>query len=144
LTLYVLPRLTSKQIAKRNGNAAKPGGSLEAPTLPQSRSSEPSKTNALSLREASLKPLVGFAIAKKVMKSACKRNRCKRRAREAYRAVRQSKDESFVKGTAMHSWYAYIWVIGPTTLTVDFEEIKRSVRDCLLKANKKFGRTTNQ
>lgn len=122
----------------------KAGGKAREVSQPEPRGSEPPKTNALSRREASLKPLVGFAIAKKVMKSACKRNRCKRRAREAYRAVRQSKEESFVKGTAMHSWYAYIWVIGPATLTVDFEEIKRSVRDCLLKANKKFGRTTNQ
>ncbi|MBU6454043.1 MAG: ribonuclease P protein component, partial [Cyanobacteria bacterium REEB67] len=35
-------------------------------------------------------PLVGFSISKKVLKSACKRNRAKRRVREAYREFRRT------------------------------------------------------
>ena len=84
-------------------------------------------------------PLVGFSISKKVMKSACKRNRAKRRVREAYRFVKKSFDDAFRQEAAMHRWYALVYVINPTALTIAFDDIAASLKESLVKAGKKFG-----
>jgi ribonuclease P protein component len=84
-------------------------------------------------------PLIGFAISKKVLKSACKRNRAKRRVREAYRLVKNSFDDQFRQENAMHRWYALVWVINPGALTIGFQDIAAGIKDSLVKAGKKFG-----
>lgn len=84
-------------------------------------------------------PLTGFAISKKVLKSACKRNRAKRRVREAYRLIKNSANQAFYQETFLHRWYALVYVINPTAITASFGDISVSVKDCLLKAGKKFG-----
>ena len=123
LTLYVLHRFSPKQQAKRKINSAHENGAENK-----------------ALVKPTIKLLVGFAIAKKVLKSACKRNRCKRRAREAYRSVRSEEElvESLKDG--VKSWYALVFVIKPEALEVSFEDIKNAARECLVKANRKYGR----
>lgn len=121
LTLYVLHRFTPKQKEKRKVNIP--------PEAVNTAKSKPT-----------IKLLVGFAIAKKVLKSACKRNRCKRRAREAYRSVRSEEELALTLSEGLKHWYALVFVINPDALKVSFEDVKTSARECLLKANKKFGR----
>jgi len=84
-------------------------------------------------------PMIGFSISKKVLKSACKRNRAKRRVREAYRQVKTTFDDVFRQEAAMHRWYALVYVINPLALTAGFDEIAASIKESLLKAGKKFG-----
>jgi len=114
-TLYVLPRRPPPGKAKARPEAAK------------------AKPGQLKL------PLVGFSISKKVFKSACKRNKAKRRVREAYRLVKNSLDDSFRQEAAMHKWYALVYVINPTALTVGFPDIAVAIKESLIKAGKKFG-----
>lgn len=95
-------------------------------------------TTDQSLKDLRQLPLVGFAISKKVLKSACKRNRAKRRAREAYRLLRS---QLLKKGEDLYNlkrWYALVFVISPNILTLDFGSVERSLEDCLSKAQKKF------
>lgn len=92
-------------------------------------------------------PLTGFVAAKKVLSKATQRNRAKRRAREAYRAVKREletaiseadKANSLTK-TQLKQWYAIVWVIQADVLKAEFKDIIKSVRFCLEKANQKFG-----
>jgi len=82
-------------------------------------------------------PLAGFVIAKKVSKSACKRNRAKRRIREAYRLIRHESPE-FCQ--SLEQWYALVFVLHDKVLTASWEEIRQAVSSCLSKAATKFGR----
>lgn len=81
-------------------------------------------------------PLVGFVISKKVCKSACKRNRAKRRVREAYRTMREDLVESVQR---LEQWYALVFVLNNKALEASWEEIRESVAGCLTKADSKFG-----
>ncbi|MBS2007458.1 MAG: ribonuclease P protein component [Cyanobacteria bacterium SZAS TMP-1] len=83
-------------------------------------------------------PLVGFSISKKVLKSACKRNRAKRRIREAYRGIRKAADPQLVAQIRMERFYSLVFVINPSVLNLKFEDVTAAVRDSLIKASKKF------
>jgi ribonuclease P protein component len=82
-------------------------------------------------------PLAGFVIAKKVSKSACKRNRAKRRIREAYRLIRHESPE-FCQ--SLEQWYALVFVMHDKVLVASWEEIRTAVNSCLARAATKFGR----
>jgi ribonuclease P protein component len=89
-------------------------------------------------------PLTGFVAAKKIMAKAVERNRAKRRLREAYRIV--SKELKLDSGQGktpdrlrLGEWYAIVWVAQAEVLKADFSDIIKSVHECLLKANQKFG-----
>jgi len=113
-TLYVLPRRPPQGKGKKPDTGLKPRQPLKG-------------------------PMIGFSISKKVLKSACKRNRAKRRVREAYRQVKTTFDDVFRQEAAMHRWYALVYVINPLALTAGFDEIAASIKESLLKAGKKFG-----
>jgi len=83
-------------------------------------------------------PLVGFSISKKVLKSACKRNRAKRRVREAYRTIRKAADPQLVAQVRMERFYSLVFVINPSVLTLKFDDVSTAVKDSLIKASKKF------
>lgn len=83
-------------------------------------------------------PLVGFSISKKVLKSACKRNRAKRRVREAYRHIRKTADPQLVAQVRMERFYSLVFVINPSVLTAKFDDVSNAVKDSLIKATKKF------
>ncbi len=145
LTLYVLHRFTPRRLAKAKGGAQAVGAAKALNSVSgstgQAGQSEQGRAAAASVTiSGQIRLLVGFSIAKKVLKSACKRNRCKRRAREAYRAVRSEAVLVKELSEGLSNWYALIFVISPDALKVTFEELKTAVRDCLTKANKKFGR----
>jgi ribonuclease P protein component len=92
-------------------------------------------------RSAPQLPLVGFVIGKKVHARAVKRNRAKRRVREAYRLLREKliKSEGNAKMSLTH-WYALVWQIRNEAIDAPFEEILQSVEQCLVEASKKYGR----
>lgn len=118
-TLYVLPR--TKQ-ASRGGSTTKDSGiCTEMP---------------LSYQTVARMPLVGFVIAKKVCKSACVRNRTKRRVREAYRLLRHT---TAAQQLSLDQWYALVWVIHEKALGASWEEIQAMVRELLAKARTRFG-----
>jgi len=83
-------------------------------------------------------PLVGFSISKKVLKSACKRNRAKRRVREAYRQIRKAADPQLTAHVRMERFYSLVFVINPSVLTARFEDVSNAVKDSLIRATKKF------
>jgi ribonuclease P protein component len=83
-------------------------------------------------------PLVGFSISKKVLKSACKRNRAKRRVREAYRDIRKTADPQLVAQVRMERFYSLVFVINPSVLTAKFDDVSTAVKDSLIRATKKF------
>lgn len=87
---------------------------------------------------ANLLPLVGFVIAKKVCKSACARNRAKRRVREAYRTMRLT-NTNFNETIAQ--WYALVFVLNNKILDADWAEVQKTVQDSLRKANDKYARS---
>ncbi len=87
-------------------------------------------------RSAAKMPLVGFVVAKKVCKSACARNRAKRRLREVYRHLRQN---PAITDFSLNQWYALVWVVHEKGLLPSFQEIENTVVDCLIKADKRYG-----
>ena len=87
-------------------------------------------------------PLVGFSISKKVLKSACKRNRAKRRVREAYREIRRTAEPELVAQVKMERFYSLVFVINPSVLTAKFDDVSAAVKDSLIKATKKFSHKT--
>jgi ribonuclease P protein component len=81
-------------------------------------------------------PLVGFVVAKKVCKSACARNRAKRRIREAYRILRTDERAAAL---SLGQWYALVWVVHEKAMGSSWQEIKDTVADCLRRADSRFG-----
>jgi ribonuclease P protein component len=120
VTLYVVPR--TKQAGARAVGAVL-------------KHSENGAEMPLKGRSLARMPLVGFVVAKKVCKSACARNRAKRKLREAYRLLRQSRQ---AEPLALSQWYALVWVVHEKALTADWEEFKRTVNECLTKANARY------
>ena len=90
------------------------------------------------------RPLVAFVVAKKVSKSACKRNRARRRLREAYRLLRseetKEKDGERGLGLDLDQWYAMVFVAHGRSLDASWEEMVGAVKSCLIRANKRYGR----
>ena len=121
VTLYVLPR--NKPVGGKNVGAAfkHSENGAEMPT----KAKAPGKM-----------PLVGFVVAKKVCKSACARNRAKRRLREAYRHLRQS---SLADPLSLSQWYAIVWVARDKALGATWQEVEQTVSECLSKANARYG-----
>lgn len=137
-TLYVLPRTRP------------PHRPATADAKSTAKSTERS---ALAPPQPARLPLVGFVVAKKVCKSAQKRNRAKRRLREAYRLLTlplrtrmpeladAGKGEDYHKATSysLDQWYVLVWVIHEKMLTATWQDIVKTVHDSLLKADSKFG-----
>lgn len=84
-------------------------------------------------RSAPRLPLVGFVVGKKVHNKAAKRNRAKRRIREAYRLMR-------LADSALQQFYTFVFVVHSTALECDWQQIQGAVREVVQKAEKKFGK----
>ena len=84
-------------------------------------------------RSAPRLPLVGFVVGKKVHNRAVKRNRAKRRVREAYRLMRLSE-------SGLQQWYTLVFLIHNAALEADWNQIKGSVSEVLNKAEKRYGK----
>jgi ribonuclease P protein component len=126
MTLYVVPKTC------RPGRKT-PAGSSITKEIERKSADAPPLDKMPSVRM----PLAGFVIAKKVSKSACKRNRAKRRIREAYRLIRH---ESPQFCQSLEQWYALVFVLHDKVLAASWEEIRTAVNSCLSKAAAKFGR----
>lgn len=120
ISLYVLPRQGKGGGSQSQNQGGKPAGSGSTD---------------------SWRPLSGFVVAKKVSKSSCKRNRAKRRLREAYRLLRNSSDG---KALELSQWYALIFVAHPPILDASWPDVEKAVRDCLQRAHAKLGRGRGQ
>jgi len=83
------------------------------------------------------RPLVGFVVAKKVSKSACKRNRAKRRIREVYRLLRTEIFDGKRDDIKLRDWYALVFVAHEPALEASYESIKESVTSVLVRASGK-------
>jgi ribonuclease P protein component len=132
---HLLPRRPDQKA----GSSNLPG---QAPT-PDNQHKGPDKETVTGSTQANRWPsnsfpLVGFSISKKVLKSACKRNRAKRRVREAYRRIRKAADPQVVAQIRMERFYSLVFVINPSVLTARFEDVSNAVRDSLIKATTKF------
>lgn len=92
-------------------------------------------------RSAPNLPLVGFVIGKKVYAKATQRNRAKRRVREAYRLWRLRLTQAPEGQTNnLQQWYSLVWHIRAEVENAPFDEIYRSVDECLTRATAKYGR----
>ncbi len=126
LTLYVLPRQDSSRL---------PGKT----SIKTTKTTLANSSNSQELARIHLTPLplVGFVVAKKVCKSACVRNKAKRRVREAYRLMRLSNAEIREK---LAQWYAMVFVVHTKALDASWTEIQEAVLSCVSKACDKYGR----
>lgn len=129
LTLYVLPKTNRPAV----GAAQARRSQLQIPKESTRNGLAAPTVDKMPLVRM---PLVGFVIAKKVCKSACQRNRAKRRVREAYRLLRKDATQSTQR---LEQWYALVFVLNNKVLTASWEEIRETVADCLKKADAKFG-----
>ncbi|MBS2003822.1 MAG: ribonuclease P protein component [Cyanobacteria bacterium SZAS LIN-5] len=129
-TLYVLPK------NNRPGSKSAVGVSI-----PKESTRNGSGSQAVDKMPLVRMPLVGFVISKKVCKSACQRNRAKRRVREAYRTMRKEMVESVQR---LEQWYALVFVLNNKALEANWEEIRGTVAGCLTKADSKFGMGTRE
>ncbi len=75
-------------------------------------------------------PLAGFVVGKKVSKSACVRNRIKRRMREGYRLLRSSLE--------LNELYALVFVIHPQALNMSWTQLNNALLSSLDRARKKY------
>ncbi|HSA07132.1 MAG TPA: ribonuclease P protein component [Candidatus Gastranaerophilales bacterium] len=76
---------------------------------------------------------VGFVVGKKVHKRAVKRNKIKRRVREAYRELRKAQEFK------LKDYKHLIFIARPAIIESDYSQIFNAVEDCLNKASKRFG-----
>lgn len=83
-------------------------------------------------------PLTGFVVGKKVYAEATRRNKAKRRVREAYRQIRREADGA-LKELKLKKWYAIVWVVQGDILSQGWLELKENVMHCLEKAGEKYG-----
>jgi ribonuclease P protein component len=136
LTLYVLPRQDRGRAPGRANNQTNKTSLASSPQpVELAKMQVPPVIPAVP---ANLVPLVGFVIAKKVCKSACARNRAKRRVREAYRTMRLT-NTNFNETLAQ--WYALVFVLNNKILDADWAEVQKTVQDSLRKANDKYARS---
>lgn len=84
-------------------------------------------------RDQSIPTRVGFVVGKKVHKSAVRRNRIKRRLRNAYKEL--SREENF----KLSDYENLIFIARPAIIESDYHEIFSAVKDCVKKADRKFG-----
>ncbi|HEY9713481.1 MAG TPA: ribonuclease P protein component [Chroococcales cyanobacterium] len=125
LTVYVLPRTSAK-----SRNRGKESANPKEFALNRSSLHPVDKMPLVRM------PLAGFVIAKKVCKSACRRNRAKRRVREAYRLLRNEDQALF---TRLEQWYAIVFVMHEKVLAASWNEVRDAVRDGLKRINDKYG-----
>ncbi len=94
------------------------------------RRPSPHQTKFANAKNNDLLPLAGFVVGKKVSKSACVRNKVKRRLRESYRLVRRRFE--------LNQLYALVFVIHPQALHLSWEQLNRALLSSLERAKKKF------
>jgi ribonuclease P protein component len=128
LTLYVVPRSDRGKSSPRSKTQ-----STKTTLASSANSQELARIHVAPL------PLVGFVVAKKVCKSACARNRAKRRVREAYRLMRLSNAEFREK---LSQWYAMVFVLHSKSLDAPWTDIQNAVLESLNKADAKYGRAS--
>lgn len=80
--------------------------------------------------DKNLLPLAGFVVGKKVSKSACVRNRIKRRLREGYRLARKTAD--------LDRLYALVFVIHPSAIKMNWVQLNSALLSSLDRAKKKY------
>lgn len=75
-------------------------------------------------------PKVGFVVGKKVHRHSTERNKVKRRMREAYRMLRKSDPE------LIQNFKTLIFIARPLVFGKNYDEIDKSIKDNLFKAQK--------
>jgi ribonuclease P protein component len=83
-------------------------------------------------QDISVPTRAGFVVGKKVHKSAVKRNKIKRRLREAYRELSRREDFRLKESENL------IFIARPAIIESDYHEIFSAVKNCVKKADKKF------
>ncbi len=111
-TLYVLPRIPKPTPAKVTHSVDK------------------DKRSENGLR-VSASPMTGFVVSKKVSKSACLRNKMKRRIRESYRLLRSQ---------SLSQWYVMILVIKENARNASWADLCRTMEAAFDEAARKYGR----
>lgn len=76
------------------------------------------------------RPLVGFVVSKKISKSACARNKMKRRIREAYRQY---------KAQTLSQWYVIVFVIKEKALNAYWPDLCRTIDKAFDEAANRYG-----
>lgn len=75
--------------------------------------------------------MTGFVVSKKVSKSACLRNKMKRRIRESYRLLRSQ---------SLSQWYVMILVIKENARNASWTDLCRTMETAFAEAARKYGR----
>jgi len=112
-TLYVLPRLS--RVKSTEQSSAEKTRSLDGSTR----------------IEKERLPMTGFVVSKKASKSACRRNRMKRRIRDAYRKIRTE---------SLNQWYVMILVVKESVLNAHWADLCRTMEAAFSEAAQKHGR----
>lgn len=76
-------------------------------------------------------PMIGFVVSKKTCKSACLRNKIKRRLREAYRKLDN--------GNERGRWYAAVFVGKENVLQANWQDICRAIENAFSEAARRYG-----